>query len=152
MMARTVVEAETAIFQARTERSFTEGSRTFADAIGAAACIAAESVGAKCIVVYTASGYSAALISGYRPEAPIFAFSPRDSVVRRLSVFWGVEARSVHPAPASVEELIRFCERDLLAENLVEPEDTIAIVAGVPLQATGNTNVMKLHRVGEWGP
>lgn len=150
-MAAVLEEAERALFEAPRERTFEASERNFPDALGAAATVAAESIGAKCVLVYTASGYSAGLISGYRPAVPIHAFSPDEAVVRRLGILWGVEARLLAPPPASVEDLVRRSERALLEEGLLSPGDPYAVVAGVPLEETANTNLLQLRRAGE-GP
>lgn len=147
-MAAVLEEAERALFESPRERTFSASERNFPDALGAAATVAAESIGAKCILVYTASGYSASLVSGYRPAVPIYAFSPDEAVVRRLGVAWGVEARLLVPAPASVEDLVRRSERVLLEEGLLSPGDPYAAVAGVPLEERANTNLLQLRRVG----
>jgi pyruvate kinase len=70
-------------------------------------------------------------------------------VVRRLGIFWGVEARRPIRAPASVEDLILGIEAALVEDRIAAPGDTIVLVAGVPLREKGNTNVLKLHRIGE---
>ncbi|MBN2489994.1 MAG: pyruvate kinase, partial [Planctomycetes bacterium] len=149
MMARAARAAEDALLETHRDRTFAAADRTFADALGAAAAVAAESIGARCILVFTASGYSAALIAQYRPRMPIHAFSGCAAVVAHLAVVWGVEARLLQPMPSGIEDLVHRCERALLESKQLAPGDPIAIVAGVPLEEQGNTNFLKLHRVGE---
>jgi pyruvate kinase len=150
-MARTIAEAEAAGRHVARPEDYPAGKASFADAIGSAACVAAESVAARCILVYTSSGFSAALIAACRPAMPIYAFSNRDAVVRRMALFWGVEARKIEGPPASLEDLIRSCESMLLAAKRVEQNDTAVVVAGLPFQKAGNTNMIKLYRIREYG-
>ena len=49
-------------------------------------------LGLKCIVSPTNTGTTAALISAYRPKAPVLP-SPRMEVVRRCQLLWGVHPR-----------------------------------------------------------
>jgi pyruvate kinase len=149
MMARTVAMAETNLLQNGTARTFTTAETTYADAVSAAACVAAESVDASCIFVYTASGYTASLVSGHRPRMPVYAFSTHEPVVRRLALCWGVEAAHLEKPPESLRQLFRECEEKLVAEGRVKHGDTMAFVAGVPFQEKGNTNLLLIHKVGE---
>ncbi|MBI4606142.1 MAG: pyruvate kinase [Planctomycetes bacterium] len=149
MMGRIVAEAEAEMLRTRKPRTLSTRKVTFATAVGAAACVAAESVRARCIIVYTHSGYTATLVSGYRPVAPVYTFGPDEPVLRRLGLVWGIETRRLARPPASVEDLIRAGEAALLAEKAVDPGDAVVLVAGMPFHQTGNTNFLKMHRIEE---
>ena len=54
------------------------------------------------VLVITASGYTARMISKYRPDVPIVALSPNLRTVRELVLVWGVRSvRSLAPAGRS---------------------------------------------------
>jgi pyruvate kinase len=145
VMARIAVQAERAL----PELSATiERASTFPDVISLAACRAAGEVQARAIVAFTQSGFTAKLISKYRPEAPIFALSPSESVRRRLNLHWGVVPRTIR-AVQSTDELVEEIESLLLAAGAVHVGDALVIVAGAPLFVRGTTNLIQLHRVGE---
>lgn len=40
----------------------------------------------------TQSGYTAFMLSSYRPKAPLFIFSKERSLINQLSLSWGVRA------------------------------------------------------------
>ena len=122
-----------------------ERASTFPDAISEAACRAAGELKAKAIVAFTQSGLTARLISKYRPDVPIFALSPTESIRRRLCLHWGVAPRVIEILK-STDELPKI-EAGLLADGLVEPGDALVIVAGAPLFARGTTNLLWLYRV-----
>src|SRR5690606_28530602 len=61
---------------------------TVPDAISRATVSAAAELGAAAILTATQSGYSARMVSKYRPRAPIVAVTPHARVVRRLSLLW----------------------------------------------------------------
>jgi len=150
MMTRIVQEAEAAMLKDTKTRALSARKKTtFANAIGEAACVAAEAVGAKCIIVFTRAGYAASLVAGCRPRMPIYTFGQDARILRRLSLVWGTETRLLEPPPVTVEDFLRASEASLLRDRLVGPGDPAVIVAGVPFKVVGNTNLLKLHRIGE---
>ncbi|HTX53880.1 MAG TPA: pyruvate kinase, partial [Candidatus Baltobacteraceae bacterium] len=142
VMARIALIAEAALPAWATT---VERASTFPDAISEAACRAAGELKAKAIVAFTQSGLTARLISKYRPDVPIFALSPSESIQRRLCLHWGVAPRVIEILK-STDDLPKI-EAGLLADGLVEPGDALVIVAGAPLFARGTTNLLWLHRV-----
>ena len=102
----------------------------------------------KVITVFTETGFSARLVSKYRPRPPIVAFSPVQETRRRISLFWGVRPYTIKRI-SDADQLVVRAEKRLLEEKVVRRGDIIAIIAGTPLGAKGTTNMMRLHRVGE---
>jgi pyruvate kinase len=119
---------------------------TFPDVISEAACRAADEVDARAIVAFTKSGFTARLLSKYRPRVPILAFSPSEAVRRRLGLCWGVVPKAI-PFIERTEELTEQIDRRLLAEGAARVGDAVVLVAGLPLRARGVTNTVRLHRV-----
>jgi pyruvate kinase len=145
MMNRIICEAEANVTQQlRPRRS--EQPR-ISEAIAEAICHAAEELHMKAIVVFTETGYSAQLVSKYRPRAPILTFSPNQETRRRLNLFWGVDSKRmdrieyIDQLPAVVEERLR-------KEKLVKKGDIVGMIAGTPIGARGTTNLMRLMRIG----
>ncbi len=62
------------------------------DAVSKASCIIAEQIGAKAIVPLTQSGFTAQVISKYRPQVPIYSITESKEVAERLCLVWGVES------------------------------------------------------------
>ncbi len=120
----------------------------FAQAIAEAACYAAWDLKAKAIVAFTQSGSTARLISQERPEAPIIALTPSAEVQRRLVLCWGVSARLIRKVETT-DEMLEEVESTLLGDGSARPNDVLVIISGAPMWATGTTNLLKLHRVGE---
>jgi pyruvate kinase len=83
----------------RDPNDFDSSEQAITETVCHAACtIASEflQVGYKGkIVAITESGRAARLISKYRPELPILAFSESVRVVRELALVWGVRAHHV---------------------------------------------------------
>jgi len=114
--------------------------------IAAAAVEAARSVGAKVIVAYTESGYTARLVAAFRPPMPILALTPNERVVHQLALAWGIEAHRV-PRLRSTDAVMSRARAEVRRRGLGAPGDRMAIVAGVPLNEPGNTNVLTVQPV-----
>ncbi|BDV44791.1 pyruvate kinase [Geotalea uraniireducens] len=121
-------------------------SASIAEAVAEAACHAAVALKAKAIAVHTQSGSSAARISRYRPPLPIIAFTQSVDTMRRLSLYWGVKPRPIG-SMTGTDEQICAVESSLLATGY-HKGDVIVITMGVPVEARGSTNLMKVHKLG----
>jgi pyruvate kinase len=121
-------------------------SGNIAEAVAEAACQAAASLKAKAIVVFTHSGSTAALISKFRPHLPIIAFTPLPAIQRRLALCWGVRAFPIGFMEGT-DQQIRAVE-DTLLGNGFRKGDVVVITMGVPLEARGSTNLLKVHKLG----
>lgn len=119
------------------------------EAVAEAACRAAITLGAKAIAVFTQSGSTAALISRFRPPLPIIAFTASQEIERRLALYWGVRTFPIGSMNVG-EDQIEAVERILLARGF-KKGDVVVITMGVPLEARGSTNLMKIHKLGAGG-
>jgi pyruvate kinase len=145
MMARIIEEAEASVHEfprpAQQEQLKVPG--TVAELV----CHASRELHMKVIAVFTHSGFTARLISRYRPLVPIVAFSPEQETRRRLAMIWGVYPRNIQDV-RKVDGLAAVAEKRLLEERLVRKGDVIGIVAGTPMGIRGTTNFMKFHVIG----
>lgn len=120
----------------------------FPEAVADAACRAAEDIRARCIVAFTHSGFTARLVSKFRPSVPIIAFTPFEKVRRLMSLYWGVRPEIMRSL-SNTDEMIKEVEASLLQRNLAKRGDRIVITASIPVLGSGRTNMVKLHRIGE---
>jgi pyruvate kinase len=145
MMARIIEEAEASIHEfprpAGTERL------KVAETVAELVCHASRELHMKLIAVFTHSGFTARLVSRYRPLVPIVAFSPEVATRRRMALLWGVTPRSIVDIK-TIDALPGIAEKRLLEERLVRKGDVIGIVAGTPMGIRGTTNIMKFHVIG----
>ncbi len=114
------------------------------DSIGIAAADTSLTMDCAAIVVFTQSGASAKRISKFRPKCPIFAVTFDESVQRRLSVVWGVNALLSEVENTEANEIELACE--VAKANGVKAGENIVIVAGYPA-GVGATNAMKIIQV-----
>jgi pyruvate kinase len=117
------------------------------EAVCAAASSAANAVKAGSIVVFTEGGTTARLVSKYRPDSSLLAFTPSESVRQHMALYWGVRPCTM-PRGGLPEAWIQEAERRLKAKGLVKAGDRIVIVSGTMAGQVGGTNVLKLHEVG----
>jgi pyruvate kinase len=129
------------------ESSYVRG-HIFAEATADAACRAAEDINARVLVAFTQSGFTARLLSKFRPRVPIIALTPDEKIENRVSLYWGVTPK-IMQLPATTDEMIKEIEKSLLSERVVKKGDGIVITSSSPLSTQGKTNFMKLHRIGE---
>ena len=117
-----------------------------ADAIAAAACQVAHTIGAAAICGFTASGSTARRAARERPEAPIIGLTPSTEVARRLAVVWGVH--SVVTAEAhSMTETVSRCSKISITEGFAKHGQDIVVLAGVPYGQPGSTNALRVAKV-----
>ncbi len=147
MMARIIEKAEASV-ELATPILNLDSSLSFPDAIGQAAAAVSTAVAPKAIVAFTQSGSTARLISKRRPRTPIIAFTPSERICRRLCLCWGVEPRQITLID-DTDRMVAEVEARLLSEGNVRFGDTLVILAGAPITARAETNLLKLHRVGE---
>src|SRR5499426_4097012 len=149
VMARIAERAERAA--AKSETRWRRQERVgvgFPEAVSDAAASAARVLGARAIVAFTQSGFSARLISQERPDVAIIALTPFVEVQRRLALSWGVSSRLIRKVETT-DEMIEEVEATLLGDGSVRMNDVLVIISGSPMWVTGTTNLLKLHRVGE---
>lgn len=116
------------------------------NAISHATCTTAVEVGAKAIITSTSSGYTARMVSSYRPQAPIIAAVSSERVMRQMSLIWSVKS-VLTPMVSNTDDLIEVAIANSIKENLIESGDVVVITAGVPVGKAGTTNLIKVHIV-----
>lgn len=120
----------------------------FTDALAGAAGYAAEHIEAKYIVVFTQSGFTARLMSKFRPNAPIIAVSRSEQVARRMNLLWGVVPFVLAETGTYHEQIVEAVEQFLIEREMVKHGDRIVILMGSPLYERARTNVLRVHRIG----
>ncbi len=145
-MARIVEETEGGSERGAMDAPFDEARDDISTGVAAAAVAAARQMGIGTIVAYTERGHTARLISEFRPEARVVALTPNPQTVHRMALYWGVTARQVgrlQSTDAMLKQVRRLC-RD---EGYCPAGAPVIIVAGVPLNEPGNTNMISVHRI-----
>jgi pyruvate kinase len=106
---------------------------------------AAQQVGAPAIIVITRSGFSARLVSSYRPSVPIFAVTTDSLTYRQLAAVWGVHPELAQVDEVTYESLTAFGRERVLASGAGERGAAIIVTAGYPFHQAGATNTMRIE-------
>jgi pyruvate kinase len=145
-MARIIEEIEdSARFKSRFDAA-TLDFATSANAIAKAAVVAARQMGATAIACVTESGGVARLVSEYRPEARLVAFSSQEDVYRRLALYWGVEPVKAEQSK-SFDQLLVDIEKRLVYGKFARPGDLVVLVVAVPIGAGHSANTLHIHKI-----
>lgn len=112
------------------------------DAIAHAACHTAIEIGAKAIICCTRTGQTARLVAKYRPPAPIAVVSPYETTLRRAGLFWGAFPVLTEFAP-DTDTMIAGAKQAVLKSGLVGAGEQVVIIAGIPADVPGTTNMIK---------
>lgn len=116
------------------------------EAISQSVAISALDLNAKAIISSTETGYTARVVSKYRPEAPIIAVTTEDRTMRQLALTWGVVPVKGQLA-TSTDEMFEYAVQGGVKSGLVKEGDLVVITAGVPLGRSGSTNLVKVSQV-----
>jgi pyruvate kinase len=101
----------------------------------------------RCIVVLTASGYTAAKVAAERPRAPVIALTTDLRVYHTLNLIWGLKPLLVQREVETFEDLIELAESTLRGRKIVERGDHVLVLGGVPAKQPRGTNFIKIHTV-----
>lgn len=147
MMAKISLEAEASLpYEQILREGWEDILPEVNDATARAACQIAHQVQARAIVAFTTGGTTALRVSKYRPRQPILAVTPSETVVRRLSLSWGVIAVG-KPVPPNLEEALVLAREVALEAHVAKPGDLVIVTAGIPLAVPGSTNLVKVHLI-----
>lgn len=107
--------------------------------------IAAE-INAQAIVGMTRSGYTAFMISSYRPNSNIFIFTDNRALLNILSLVWGVKG-FYYDKFVSTDETIFDVVDFLKGVGMLKAGDVLVNTASMPMHKQGKTNMLKVTKV-----
>ena len=116
------------------------------DAICYNACKIADDVEAKALIGMTQSGYTAFMLSSYRPFAPLFIFTKEKTLVNQLSLSWGVRA-FYYAEEDSLDDIINDQIKILKERGFVNTGDVVINTGSTPVHLHLPTNIIKLTTV-----
>jgi pyruvate kinase len=123
------------------------GASSREHAVASATVDAARQVGAPAIIVITRSGFSARLVSSYRPAVPVFAVTTERRTFRQLAAVWGVLPVHAEGVEVTYEALSELGRHAVLQRGVGAEGASIVVTAGVPFHESGTTNTMRLERL-----
>lgn len=146
-MARIAERAEEDIdYRARLQRSKSTENIDITTAISYATCTTAMDLKAAAIITVTMSGFTAGMISRYKPDCPIIGCSVNPRVCRQLALTWGVSPILMRKEQTP-EDLFEEAVCAAKKAGLIQSGDTVVLTAGVPLGVSGKTNMIRVVEV-----
>jgi len=116
------------------------------DAICYNACKLAKDVESQALIGMTQSGYTAFMLSSYRPKAPLYIFTKERSLVNQLSLSWGVRA-FFYDEEESLDDII-FDQIEILRERGFLKSGDVAVSTGsTPVHLHLPTNTLKITKL-----
>jgi pyruvate kinase len=148
-MARVCFEAERnmepAIVRGLLERSATRVDQ----AVAFAAAFTATHFKVRAIGALTHSGATALWMSRVNLGVPVYALTPVVETRRRLTLFSGVHPYNLRETSTDRDVMLRAAEEELLRRGAVQPGDLVVLTIGELVGKAGQTNTMKIIRVGD---
>ncbi len=125
--------------------------RSVSSAVSVAVVTTAQALNAKAIICPTISGFTARLVSKYKPEAEIIGVSPSDNVLRKMQIYWGV--RPIKSSTEnSTEAILTNATEHAKEAGYVNVGDLVILTGGLaakrdPNAKLGVTNQMRVINV-----
>jgi pyruvate kinase len=116
------------------------------DAICYNACKIALDVNADAVIGMTQSGYTAFMLSSYRPKASLYVFTKERSLVNQLCLSWGVRA-FFYTEEESLDQIINDQITILKERGFVRSGDVVINTGSTPVELHLPTNIIKVSRV-----
>jgi pyruvate kinase len=110
---------------------------------------AARRLDATAIAARTSSGFTARLVSKYRPPMPVLALTSDPMIARRTLLLWGITPIVV-PNMGNLEDLVARIDAGEIAPDLLLPGKTIVLTASSAIPApggVGTTNILQIHQI-----
>lgn len=148
-MSKIILEVEKTVYDFDRDDILTPQPHSpsfISDAICYSACRLAKDSQADALVGMTQSGYTAFMLSSYRPKAPLYIFSKERTLISQLSLSWGVRA-FYYAEEESLDEII-FDQIEILRERgFVKKDDIVINTGSTPIHMHLPTNIIKITKV-----
>ena len=116
------------------------------DAICYSACKLANDTNARALIGMTLSGYTAFMLSSYRPKAPLYIFSKEKTLLAQLSLSWGVRA-FYYGEEESLDDIMYDQINILKERGFLQPGDVVVNTGSTPVELHLPTNIVKVSTV-----
>jgi len=148
-MRKIIIEVERTEYRYNREQDLRPQAHSpsfLSDAICYNACKIANDISANALIGMTQSGYTAFMLSSYRPKSPLYIFTKRRYLVNQLSLSWGV--RALYYDEEDSLDAIFFDQIVILKERaFINPGDIVVSTGSTPVHLHLPTNVLKITKV-----
>jgi len=153
MMARIALKTEGYVSHKTNLARYENFSANTTNSISYAACNIAQELGVACIATVTDSGFTARMLSKFRPSCPILAITSSKTICRQLSLTWGClpvlsKSDNLNLLNPSNHRSFDIVVRKSMQVGLTQSGDAIVIAAGIPIGLASTTNTIRVQMVG----
>lgn len=145
-MARIAQQAEGAIdYREQFSLRRSQHTANITEVVSQSAVSASLELDAKAILTSTQSGFTARMVSKYRPKAPILAITHNPHVLAKVCLLSGVFPFQ-GPSVSTTDEMFRAAIETAVQSGYVNKGDTVVLSAGLPLGQPGTTNLLQIQQ------
>jgi len=148
-MSKIIMGIESSVYDYNREDILTPQPHSpsyLSDAVCYSACKLADDARANAIIGMTQSGYTAFMLSSYRPKSPLYIFSKEKSLISQLSLSWGVRA-FYYGEEESLDEIIFDQITILKTRGFIKTGDVVINTGSTPVEHHLPTNIIKITRI-----
>jgi pyruvate kinase len=121
--------------------------RNIAEELGRAVLSIANNLNVQTVLVFTMAGYTARMVSKYRPPVRIVASTPHLRIQRQLKLLWGTETLLVKHYE-DLDALLLSTIKQLHQNKVIKTKERIIVVRASSL-VPGKTNIIEVFTVEE---
>ncbi len=142
-IGRTIIPS----FPQRDLSYYASDQHLIAEELGRAVVSIAKHLGVQTVLVFTMAGYSARMVSKYRPPVRIVASTPHVRVQRQLRLLWGAECILIQHHE-NMDALLLAAIKRLHDDGIVKSDEEIIVVRASAL-VPGKTNVLEVYTISD---
>ncbi|MBA3550602.1 pyruvate kinase [Patescibacteria group bacterium] len=117
-----------------------------ADAITNEAVDIANTLDAKAIVAFTNSGFTARMISRYKPLQPILALTPNEKTAKQLLMSFGVMPIQIEKT-TMLNDVLKLIRTHCIKNKIAEKGDKVVVAIGMPFGKKVDTNMLLVETI-----
>lgn len=118
-------------------------SKSISSAIAYSSVTTAHNLNARVILAPTMSGFTAQIVSNFRPKPCVIGLSPSDAALRKMQIYWGV--RPIKTEEVDSTDVLLYAAIEAAKKNgIVEKGDLAVVTAGTLTYNSNVTNMMKI--------
>ncbi len=106
----------------------------------------AENIGAKAIIVESATGHVPRIMAHYRPKCPIIAVVTDEAVCKNLCLYWGITS-ILCEEKKTIEEITKQSKEKALETGLVKKGDTVIVLTSSRTLNRAGTDTLNIRDI-----
>ena len=106
----------------------------------------AENIGAKAIIVESATGHVPRIMAHYRPKCPIIAVVTDEAVCKKLCLYWGITS-ILCEEKQTIEEITEQSKAKALETGLVKKGDTVVVLTSSRSLIKAGTDTLNIRDI-----